>query len=190
MNLTIEQTKQLVEKYPYLIPHNSWTGKVIEDYDYSYTEAWGIPVSWHRLFYLLCKQLRPHLDEAKLVDSFYFTQVKEKYGRMCVYTSCLPQSCGRLIDIYEAYSKYICQECGNPTSYCTNGWIMFLCEDCIKEDKDTASRLKRANTVMFKCYTKRDGWHTLHYSYRPVRTEYNKIQKMTDKEFFNYLMED
>ena len=190
MHLTVEQTKQLVEKYPYLTPHNSWTGEVVDNYDYTYTEAWGLPSGWHRLFYLLCKHLRPHIEEANLLDKFYFTQVKEKYGTMRVYTSCLPNSVDRMIDLYECYSKYLCQNCGKPAEYCTKGWITHLCSDCIKNDKTSAERIRHTNVITFDCYTTENGRYKLQYSYRPIRTEYNKIKDMSEEEFFNYLMKD
>ena len=188
MNLTVEQTTQLVKKYPYLTPHNSWTGKIIEDYDYSYTEAWGLPDGWHRLFYLLCKHLRPHLEKANLLDTFYFTQIKEKYGTMRVYTSCLPDSVDHMIDLYECYSKYVCQSCGESAKYCTHGWIAHLCERCVKEE--SADVIKHSNVATFECFDKDSGFYRLKYSYRPIKTEYNKIKNMSDEEFFNYLMED
>ena len=190
MNLTTAQTKQLVEKYPYLAPHNSWTGDVVEDYDYTYTEAWGLPSGWHRLFYMLCKHLKPHLEKANLLNRFYFTQIKEKYGTMRVYTSALPDSVDHMIDLYECYSKYICQSCGEPSEYCTTGWIAHLCGNCIKGDKESAERVNRTNVATFNCYTADSGYYKLQYSYRPIRTEYNKIRGMSDEEFFNYLIED
>ena len=33
----IEKNKELIKKYPFLLPRNVWTDKVPEDYDYSYT---------------------------------------------------------------------------------------------------------------------------------------------------------
>ena len=33
-----ESNQKLIERFPFLIPRNRWTGKVPEDYDYSYTE--------------------------------------------------------------------------------------------------------------------------------------------------------
>ena len=190
MNWTTDQIKQIVEKYPYLTPHNSWTGKVVEDYDYSYTEAWGLPDGWHKLFYLLCKHLRKHLEKVNLLDKFYFTQIKEKYGTMRVYTSCLPASVDHMIDLYECYSKYVCQNCGNTAKYCTTGWIAHLCENCIKDDRDFANFINYNNVATFECYNKDHGFYKLQYSYRPIRTEYNKTKDMSDEEFFLYLMED
>ena len=41
--LTPEQqrNKELIERYPYLLPHNIFTDKVPEDYDYSYINGIG-----------------------------------------------------------------------------------------------------------------------------------------------------
>lgn len=36
--MTQEEIKQLVERYPYLLPRNVWTDKVPEDYDYTYCD--------------------------------------------------------------------------------------------------------------------------------------------------------
>ena len=60
MELTVEQNKKLVEKFPYLIPTNIWTGEVVDNYDYSYNEGeCDLPIGWHRLFLLYCKNIRP-----------------------------------------------------------------------------------------------------------------------------------
>ena len=33
-----ESNQKLIERFPFLMPRNRWTGEVPEDYDYSYTE--------------------------------------------------------------------------------------------------------------------------------------------------------
>ena len=38
-----EQIKKLVERYPYLLPRNVWTGEVPEDYDYTYIIGVEVP---------------------------------------------------------------------------------------------------------------------------------------------------
>ena len=56
METTKEQNKKLIERYPFLMPRNRWTGKVPEDYDYSYTELDAI-------FSIVCL-LQPSLYQA------------------------------------------------------------------------------------------------------------------------------
>ena len=41
-----ESNQKLIERFPFLIPRNHWTGKVPEDYDYSYTELDSMPDGW------------------------------------------------------------------------------------------------------------------------------------------------
>lgn len=43
------KNRHLVKKYPWILPRNVWTGKVPDDYDYSYTE-WELPTGWHKAF--------------------------------------------------------------------------------------------------------------------------------------------
>ena len=38
-----ESNQKLIERFPFLIPRNRWTGKIPEDYDYSYTELDSMP---------------------------------------------------------------------------------------------------------------------------------------------------
>ena len=46
MRVNKEKNKELVEKYPFLMPHNRWTDHIPEDYDYSYTELDAMPDGW------------------------------------------------------------------------------------------------------------------------------------------------
>lgn len=43
-----ESNQKLIERFPFLIPRNRWTGKVPEDYDYSYTELDSMPDGWRK----------------------------------------------------------------------------------------------------------------------------------------------
>ncbi len=45
-----ESNQKLIERFPFLIPRNRWTGKVPEDYDYSYTELDSMPDGWRKAF--------------------------------------------------------------------------------------------------------------------------------------------
>ena len=46
----IEKNKALVDDFPFLLPRNRWTGKVPDDYDYSYTELDAMPEGWRTAF--------------------------------------------------------------------------------------------------------------------------------------------
>ena len=69
MELTVEQNKLLVERFPFLKPRNVWTGEFSEDYDYSYIVGVGdVPRGWERLFLLYCKHLRETLVETNFLE--------------------------------------------------------------------------------------------------------------------------
>ena len=79
IKLNEAQIRELINRYPYLLPRNVWTGKVVEDYDYSYILGqYEIPWGWFRLFLLYCKNIRELLEKANYLNKFQFTQIKEK----------------------------------------------------------------------------------------------------------------
>lgn len=182
-----EQRKKLTEVYPYLIPVNGWTGKIEPDYDYSYIQGEQLPDSWFKLFLLLCKNLHPMIVKSNLLHSFYFVQLKEKYGTMRVHTSGCTNNMNDLINVYESFSKYICQHCGKfPTKVMTTGWITFLCEDCLKDDDCPVEKVKYKKHATVEYYSQ--GSHsTIRWSYKPLRKEYKYIEKLTEEQFFTYL---
>ena len=79
---------ELVERYPFLILRNAWTGQVIDNYD---PEKHGtylddMPEGWKIAFgEQLCEELRTELIKWNFLDKYYITQVKEKYGGLCWY---------------------------------------------------------------------------------------------------------
>lgn len=190
MNLTTEQITQLVAKYPYLIPRNVWTGEKEEDYDYSYIHGqYELPTGWNRLFLLLCKELLPHIVASKLKDKFYFTQIKEKYGTMRVYTSCLPDAADNIIGYYESFSKYVCFICGQFAKYYTTGWVAYYCENCSPRREASMHRLCKQSCYTARYYTKTEDY-VIRKSFRPLIKTYKYVKNMTDEQFFQFLMED
>lgn len=200
MELTVEQNKKLVEKFPYLIPTNIWTGEVVDNYDYSYIEGvCDLPVGWHRLFLLYCKNIRPLLEKFDYIDKYRFSQIKEKYGSMRLYDNGYPTDCNvdELNRIYEHLSTYTCEDCGKPAKYETPGWITELCESCYKvsyqsqyvEDK-TKNKIRRKDFTVRLIRFSTDGTINIRYDSKPYWEEYLKCRRMSDSEFVDYLLED
>ena len=189
MNWTADQIKELVNKYPYLAPHNSWTGELVEDYDYTYTEADCLPAGWHKLFYLLAKELRSHLERSGVLYTWYFTEIKEKYGSMRVYISSIPTSAEHLIDLYEYFSEQICCACGKPSTRETAGWISYTCEQCLPEHS-VSTEVKHKKVLTLKSYHPDKRVDTVCYSLRPLKQKWNKLKDLSDKEFFDFMMQD
>ena len=60
---------ELVERYPFLALHNSWTGEVIEDYDPERDGTYldEMPVGWKIAFgEQMCEELRNELKKRKI----------------------------------------------------------------------------------------------------------------------------
>lgn len=89
-----------------------------------------IPNGWHSLFFQMCDDIKPILEEKGLLNDFYFIQVKEKYNTLRCYASQSVQEVDEILQKYEAMAKYICTVCGKPAEYETKGYIASFCKDC------------------------------------------------------------
>ena len=73
---------------------------------------------------------RPH----PIYGPVEFTQIKEKYGELCIYLNYHPsKALSEEIENIENESAYICEECGsteNVTTDYINGWIYTRCYNC------------------------------------------------------------
>ena len=75
-----ENNKFLLSLYGWLTPRNDWTGKVVEDYDYSYTLMDDFPIGWRKAFgWEMINEINEVVEQYHL-DDFYPTQIKEKFG--------------------------------------------------------------------------------------------------------------
>lgn len=121
-------------KYPFLQPRNVWTGKKYWDFN----KLENIPAGWRKAF---GKQLRNDLRKALIKDGilhdFHFTQIKEKYGELCLYNNSTGEATEYVIRHYEELSKCYCINCGKPVRYMTTGWIMYLCGECFDKCHNT-----------------------------------------------------
>ena len=200
MELTVEQIKKLVKKYPYLRPTSVWTGLPIENWDYTYINGVGeLPKGWEKLFLLFCKNIRPELEKFNFIKEFSFCQIKEKYGSMRLYNNGYPQDSriGELSYIYEHLSTYICEDCGTPAKYETPGWITELCESCYKNnylnayvESPSNHKIKRKSFIISIKGWNNGKYYTEKYNCKPYWEEYLKARKMKDEEFISYILGD
>ena len=127
------EVRALVERYPFLIPRNVFTGEIPEDYDYTYIMYLELPKGWHKLFFQLCEDIRQPLIDTNYLDKFRFTQVKEKYNTMRCYHTGAPEEVCRIIEKYEQMAYYVCTNCGKPATCETTGYFASFCDDCRKD---------------------------------------------------------
>lgn len=132
----IKENKRLVEEYPFLLPRNRFTGKVPDDYDFSYTELDEMPKGWRIAFgEQMCQEIKEELEKYNFLYDYRITQIKEKYGSLRWYDNGYPKG-SKILDIinkYEKLSETICLICGELATKETSGFIFFVCDDCYKE---------------------------------------------------------
>jgi hypothetical protein len=144
--------KELIERYPFLIPRNVWSGKIVENYDYDnpdYILLDDMPAGWRKAFgEQMCEEIREELIKAQERDpeggyddgdkvvpylqGYYPIQIKEKYGQLRWYDNGYPKD-SKIYDIinkYEKISERVCINCGKPATWISTGWISPWCDDC------------------------------------------------------------
>lgn len=133
---SIEHNKELIEKYPWLLPRNCWTGEVVENYDYSFTELDDMPVGWRIAFgEQFCADIQHELDKLKseAAADFRVLQIKEKFGQLRFYTNWVTEGIDEVIRRYENLSERTCIQCGAPATKITTGWISPFCDKCAEK---------------------------------------------------------
>ena len=135
MQVNKEKNKELVEKYPFLMPHNRWTDHIPEDYDYSYTELDAMPDGWRKAFgERMCEEIREELVRADYLHGYRIAQIKEKYGTLRWYDfGCTERLLHEIISKYEKMSARTCIRCGDPATKISTGWISPYCDACADE---------------------------------------------------------
>ena len=133
-----QKNKELLEKYPWLYPVSEYTGKPLENYDYSFTWMDDIPLGWNIAFgKQMVEELGALLEKYNYQDEYSICQIKEKFGGLRWYDNGFPtegyEEYKEWLDKYEELSFKTCIDCGKPAKYFTRGWITPICEDCAKE---------------------------------------------------------
>ena len=130
--------EQIFEKYPFLVMRTPWDGHVIEDTEI--TEYDNCPVGWREIFLDVIKVISSSYDNwtKKQKQDFYFTDIKEKFGALRIYTSFSTDKISNAIEYAETTSAYTCIECGaqpqtkkNRIIWQTRGYILPFCKDCM-----------------------------------------------------------
>lgn len=163
--MTKEDNKALIERMPYLMPRNVFTDKVVDNYDYEYIRGeHELPDGWFRLFLQMCEDIREPLKKADQLDSFRFSQIKEKWGVMECYDFGAPKAVHDIIGDYRYVSKFICCECGKPAIIRTTDWVESYCEDCAEKYAPISGKEIKFNPIhTFKSYSREND-------YKPVLT--------------------
>ena len=99
---------------------------------YDHTLYDHIPEGWRKAFgKQLSKELKKQLKKDNQLKTFRFSQIKEKYGTLRLYTFGCSKAVQNILDKYEELSEEYCIYCGKKSKYKTEGYILYVCEDCL-----------------------------------------------------------
>ena len=142
----IKKNKELCKEYPFLKPRNRWTGKLVEDYDYSYTELDDMPLGWRIAFgEKLLKELKVALGDH--LNKYRIVQIKEKYGYLRWYDFGHTEEAYEVISKYSKLSETTCIVCGKPATKITRGWISPYCDEHFPKNETNWYDIKESNIV-------------------------------------------
>lgn len=77
-----------------------------------------------------------------------FSQVKEKWGALCLYLNFYPDELFDKMRDLEERSRHICEHCGteeNVTLEKTHNWYMTLCPECRKKELERYNNIYKKN---------------------------------------------
>ena len=148
--------KKLIERYPFLIPRNAWTGKIVDNYDHEYTELDEMPMGWRRAFGLMMiEEIREELIKHDFLYKYRIMQIKEKYGSLRWYDAGYPAD-SKIHDIiakYERISEHVCIVCGKPdVPMIKSGWISPYCKKCWRGKGNYNELTEKSNKTIQDSY--------------------------------------
>ena len=103
---------------------------------YTPFELFGVEV--HKGWWPLIEPIYNRIQQLNVEGAgIEITQIKEKWGELCIYVSSAPDEIYEMIREAEELSIHICEDCGQPAErvWSTTGWIYTLCPDCLAERK-------------------------------------------------------
>ena len=129
--MKVELQNELFEKYP----------KIFRQKDLPMNQTamcWGIEPGdgWFNIIDMLCLQIQWYIehnlpeDQIKGNIQVEATQVKEKFGTLRFYYHGGDEFIHGLVSMAEGMSGRTCEECGNPGTQNSTGWIKTQCEPC------------------------------------------------------------
>ncbi len=142
-----ELQNELFEKYP----------KIFRQKDLPMDQTcmcWGIDTGdgWYNIIDTLCRQIQWHIehnlnkDENPETVNVEAIQVKEKFGGLRFYYSGGNDFISGLVDMAEGMSGRTCEDCGNPGTQNSTGWIRTQCAPCMKKRDDAMALRFEAGT--------------------------------------------
>lgn len=130
-------SQSLFDKYPNLFSLKDSKGEPI---------GYGIECGdgWYDIIASLCFKISQHerniesrntylidqKQEPTIYSQFQFTQIKEKFGGLRIYSYGGDDYTSGLVAMAESWSFYTCENCGEKGKPVKGGWILTLCDKC------------------------------------------------------------
>lgn len=113
--------QELIQKYSHLFEPDEVRSDMKQSCMY-----WGIETGdgWYDLIDKMMEEI-----SALKLENFYFTQIKEKFGTLRVYTNFYNEDVEAIIMKYENISAVTCEVCGKPGTINEGGWLKVRCEE-------------------------------------------------------------
>lgn len=92
---------------------------------------------WYKRFgKQLLVDMKNQLKKDKMLYSFRIMQIKEKWGRFCLYCGAATHEMYELLDKYGTLSEHICIDCGKDADIITSpyGWQCPYCNNCYNKN--------------------------------------------------------
>ena len=137
----VSGNKQLIKRYPFLLPRQYHIDAPPDGYNYRWTELDSLPEGWCCAFGLeMVEDLREILLSADYLNEYRIIAISIDFGCLCWFDNGYPKTIMKEMAAWEAKyrqrSAYTCVGCGKPATHIMLGWIMPFCEDCIKDVTD------------------------------------------------------
>lgn len=162
-----DEMRALLQKYPFLVIENFYDREPVYKSEeekinknwYKEFDGYGWEDLWKRYLKHLFEWYDQQSEDVK--KSFHFTDVKEKFGELRVYT--VGGSSEDLEWIAEWLSSVTCQFCGKVTRdeedprwfkiWRSGGWITNMCEECAKKYQREMVERDQLDSLMVKVRT-------------------------------------
>jgi hypothetical protein len=129
-----ELQKNLYTKFPNVFSRHEDLNKDNESY---YRLDISIGDGWYKILYNLAEKLEPLSNN----NTFWFAQIKEKFGSARFYIRRDPDSefdfteVNKYISDAEDETYHICEYCGELGKIRSLAWVKTLCDKCFKDHK-------------------------------------------------------
>ena len=159
--ITDEKMKELLEKYPFLVYRNVFSDEKCfdekKDLEINYYKEWD-GYGWEGIWKKYLEKLFELYDNKWSEETkkhFQFTEIKEKYGQLRIYTS-FTDTEENLESKAEMLSEWTCMKCGKQPRdsrgrhIIWRGWIGNYCKDCAKKkNKENYKSWKQVKKDLF-----------------------------------------